>query len=247
MIAAIQTTIVAKIQGNEPRIDSRLIAGGLGIAHHNFIALTEKYRTRLTSLGLALFQTDKVKAKMGRPRRFIYLNEDQCYALVTLSKNTERAVNLKFALVLAFSKAREAMAATTDYLPSYREAHDNLEKLLRLNQSAVPESIHHTNLERMINKALGIPTGSRKHLPPAARSAIVVAERISSVAYEQALKAGLDHKAGYQNAKAGVLRYAGTVLPTLPLLEAAAWNNIPANIANLTKKTTWCSMAKSGP
>jgi hypothetical protein len=36
-----------------------------------------------------------------------------------------------------------------------------------------------------------------------------------------------------------VLRYAGTVLPTLPLLEAAAWNNIPANIANLTKKTTW--------
>ena len=65
MIAAIQTTIVAKIQGNEPRIDSRLIAGGLGIAHHNFIALTEKYRTRLTSLGLVLFQTDKVNAKRG--------------------------------------------------------------------------------------------------------------------------------------------------------------------------------------
>ena len=41
MIAAIQTIIVAKIQGNEPRIDSRLIAGGLGIAHHNFIALME--------------------------------------------------------------------------------------------------------------------------------------------------------------------------------------------------------------
>ena len=214
-----QQVIVAKVKGKEPRIDSRLIAGGLGIAHHNFIALIEKYRSRLDSLGLVLFQTDKVKAKMGRPERFIYLNENQCYALVTLSKNTERAVDLKFALVMAFSEAREALASVTDYLPSYREAHDNLAQLVRYNGSSAPESIHHMNLERMINTALGVPSGSRKQMPPAIRSAIAVAERISSVAYEQALKTGQDHKKAFQKAKAGVLRYAETVVPTLPMVE----------------------------
>ena len=62
-----QNIIVAKIKANEPRIDFRLIAGGLGIKHHNFIVLTEKYITQLATLGVLLFQTDKVKAKMGRP------------------------------------------------------------------------------------------------------------------------------------------------------------------------------------
>ena len=216
-----QTTIVAKLQGNEPRIDSRLISNGLGITHHNFIALTEKYLPQLNTLGVVLFQTDKVKAKMGRPERFINLNEDQCYALVTLTKNTARAVELKFALVKAFSYSREALTAATDYLPSYREAHDNLSQLIRLNGSSMPESIHHINLEKMINKALGIPSGSRKHLPPALRSAVAVAEGISNAACEEALKTGQDHKAAYQQAKADVLHFAATVVPTLPFLEYA--------------------------
>ena len=217
-----QKTIVAKLQGNEPRIDSRLISNGLGITHHNFIALTEKYLPQLNTLGVVLFQTDKVKAKMGRPERFINLNEDQCYALVTLTKNTARAVELKFALVKAFSYSREALTAATDYLPSYREAHDNLSQLIRLNGSSMPESIHHINLEKMINKALGIPSGSRKQLPPALRSAISVAEGITSAACKEALKTEQDHKAAYRKAKLDVLRYAETVVPTLPLLEYAA-------------------------
>ena len=214
-----KNTLVAKIKGKEPRIDSRLIAGGLGIDHHNFISLAEKYRSRLSKFGLVLFETEKVKAKIGRPERLIYLNENQCYALVTLSKNTERAVDLKFSLVLAFSEAKEELTARADYLPSYRETHNTLAQLVRLNGSSVPESIHHTNLEKMINKALGIPAGSRKHLPPATRSAVAVAERIAGVACEQALRAGQDHKAAYQKAKTGIINYAKTVVPILPLLE----------------------------
>ena len=111
-MASKKNTIVAKIKGKEPRIDSRLIAGGLGIAHHNFIALAEKYRSRLSTFGLVLFETDKVKAKMGRPERVVYLNENQCCALATLSKNTERAVDLKFALVMAFSMVSSAPRAS---------------------------------------------------------------------------------------------------------------------------------------
>jgi phage regulator Rha-like protein len=217
-----QTDIVAKIKSGEPRIDSRLIATGLNVEHRHLIALVDKYLEELSTFGIMRFENAKIGQARGRPVRLVYLNESQCYLLVTLSKNTVPAVRLKVALVKTFEAAREAFAATTDYLPSYREAHDNLAQLLRLNDSSVPDSVHHTNLERMINKALGIPIGSRKHLPPATRSAIAVAERIASVAYEQALQAGLNHKLGYQKAKADVLRYADTVVPTLPVLESAA-------------------------
>jgi len=74
----------------------------------------------------------------------------------------------------------------------------------------------------MINKALGIPSGSRRQLPPALRSAVSVAEGIASAACEHALKTGQDHKAAYQKAKVDVLRYAETVVPTLPVMECTA-------------------------
>ena len=217
-----QKALTAKVKNNEPRIDSRLITSGLGVTHIHLVEQVDKYKVRLITLGVVRFETEKVEAKIGRPARFIYLNENQCYALVTLSKNTERAVDLKFALVSAFSEVREGLAAVTDYLANYRETHDNLAQLVRLNGSSVSESVHHTNLERMINKALEIPTGSRKQLPPAIRSAVAVAEGIANAAYKEALITGRDHKTAYKKAKVSILRYAETVVPTLPLLEYAA-------------------------
>ena len=105
--------IVAKAKNNEPRIDSRLIAGGLGVSHNHLIEQIEKYSERLKFLVIVRFETEKLNSGRGRH-----------------------------------------------------------------------ESIHHNNLEKMINKALRVPTGLRKQLPPATRSAIAVAERIASVACE---------------------------------------------------------------
>ena len=217
-----QKALTAKVKNNEPRIDSRQIASGLGVRHIHLVEQVDKYKVQLITLGVVRFETEKVEAKIGRPARFIYLNENQCYALVTLSKNTKRAVDLKFALVSAFSEVRERLAAVTDYLANYRETHENLAQLVRLNGSSVSESVHHTNLERMINKALEIPTGSRKQLPPAIRSAVAVAEGIANAAYKEALITGRDHKTAYKKAKVSILRYAETVVPTLPMLEYAA-------------------------
>ena len=214
-----QLTIVAKVKGNEPRVESKLIANGLGIKHRYLVDQVDKYQDQLKGFGILRFETSKINRGRGRPERLVYLNENQCYAMVTLSKNTQKAVSLKFALVKAFAEAREAVAANEDYLPNYRETHNNVSLLVRLHGSSVPESIHHANLERMINKALGLPSGCRKQLPSAIRSAVAVAERIAGVAYERALSAGEDHKAAYQQAKAGVLRYAQTVRPILPCLE----------------------------
>ena len=217
-----QKALTAKVKNNEPRIESKLIANGLGVQHRYLVDQIEKYQYRLKSIGVLRFETSKPNRQGGRPERLVYLNENQCFFLVTLSKNTERAVDLKFAIVMAFSELRENLASITDYLPNYREAHDNLAQLVRINGSSVPESRHHANLERMINKALRVPKGSRKQLPPAIRSAVAVAEGIANAAYKEALKTGQDHKAAYQKAKADVLRYAATVVPTLPLLEYAA-------------------------
>jgi|TARA_B110000090_G_scaffold52811_1_gene60201 phage regulator Rha-like protein len=216
-----QKALTAKVKNNEPRIESKLIANGLGVQHRYLVNQIQKYQCRLKAIGVLRFETSKPNRQGGRPERLVYLNENQCFFLVTLSKNTERAVDLKFAIVMAFSELRENLASVTDYLPNYREAHDNLAQLVRINGSSVPESRHHANLERMINKALKAPAGSRKQLPAATRSAIAVAERIASVAYEQALHKGQDHKAAYQNAKTGVINYAKTVVPILPLLECA--------------------------
>ena len=54
-----QIAIVAKAKNNEPRIDSRLIAGGLGVSHNHLIEQVEKYSERFKSFGIVRFETEK--------------------------------------------------------------------------------------------------------------------------------------------------------------------------------------------
>ena len=143
-----QKALTAKVKNNEPRIESKLIADGLGVKHRYLVDQIEKYQNRLRTLGILRFETSKRNRGRGRPERLVYLNENQCYALVTLSKNTERVVDLKFALVAAFSKSREALTASIDYLPSYREAHDKLAELVKRHGSSVPEVVITLTLKR---------------------------------------------------------------------------------------------------
>lgn len=42
----------------------------------------------------------------GKAQSFALLNEDQCYFLLSLSRNTEQVVDLKAELVAEFGKAR---------------------------------------------------------------------------------------------------------------------------------------------
>lgn len=215
------TSITAILKHNEPRVDSRLIAKGLGIQHKNIMELIQGYQSHLEALGVVPFQTEKPPkgSKGGRPQNFALMNEDQSYFLVTLSNNTEQTVKLKLALVMAFKVAREAIDAKTDYLPCYRECHDAVANLVKLSGSTTPESIHHMNVEKLINKAFGIPSGVRSKLPPAVRAAVSLAEQIAGVQYQRAINANEDHKAAYQAAKVAVSQYANTVRDALPLLD----------------------------
>jgi phage regulator Rha-like protein len=206
---------VQQVKG-EARVDSRIIAEQLSVMHKATLQLVRRYKDGLQIIGTLPFQMAK---SSGRNTEFALLNEDQSYFLLTLSSNTERSVNLKLNLVLAFRGAREMLAAKTDYLPCYRECHETIAQLVRLSGSSTPESVHHMNVEKLINKAFGFPSGVRSKLPPSVRSAISVAEHIAGVQYRRAIDANEDHKVAYQAAKIAVNNYTASVLDALPLLD----------------------------
>jgi phage regulator Rha-like protein len=100
---------------NEPRVDSRQLANQLGTKHKNPMALIERYLAKFEEFGVVPFETEKpgVGTSGGRPERFVLLNEDQCYFLLSLSRNTDRVVELKASLIMAFREARYGHACQT--------------------------------------------------------------------------------------------------------------------------------------
>lgn len=104
------SNVIQLVQSNsEPRVDSRQIAGRLGLAHPSTFRLIERYSEEMQRFGLVGFEIGAVKSPGGRGtkmQRFALLNEDQCYFLLSLSRNTQRVVGLKADLVAAFAEAR---------------------------------------------------------------------------------------------------------------------------------------------
>lgn len=220
--AAPSSTIRLQTVKQESLVDSRIIATHLGNHSRHTLELIRSYELQFQSLGVMRFQTAKPTkgSKGGRPETYVLLNEDQCYFVLTLCTNSEKAVALKLKLVTAFKEMRESMAAKVDYLPCYRECHDAVSQLVRLSGSTTPEYIHHMNIEKMINRSLGIPSGERKHLPPYWRTAVSMAERLAGSHYQRAICAGGDHKQAYQYAKSAVALYVDSVREALPMQEA---------------------------
>lgn len=101
--------------GGEPRADSRQIAGQLGNKHKNTFALIERYSDKFKEFGLLAFQTEARPADQhgGGDARFALLNEDQAFFLLALSRNTDRVVELKSSLIMAFREARYGHACQT--------------------------------------------------------------------------------------------------------------------------------------
>lgn len=93
----------------EPRVDSRLIASQLGVEHKNTRSLIEQYQNALENFGKVPFETE-ASGKTNQPQKFYLLNEDQSYLLLTLTRNTDQAVQLKIRLVRAFGEQRRAIA-----------------------------------------------------------------------------------------------------------------------------------------
>ena len=97
-------TLVSLIEG-EARVDSRNLVQELGIEHESLVRLIDKNYNDFSDLGILRFEIGVLLGR-GQPQRFTYLNEDQCYFALTLSKNTFKSVALKKRLVQEFGRLR---------------------------------------------------------------------------------------------------------------------------------------------
>lgn len=112
------TNVPLQIVRGEPRADTRVLAGQLGIQAENAYATVKKYQSDFEQLGILRFETGEIRGR-GQPEKFALLNEDQSYLLLAFSRNTARVRQLKVNLVKAFRDARNGGQRTTarDRLP----------------------------------------------------------------------------------------------------------------------------------
>lgn len=107
-----ENQIVITKYNNVDSVDSRLIANELGIQHKNLLELVKKYQSKIESrFGLLAFETlPRLEGQHGGGEVTIYhLNENQAIFASTLSRNTEKGVEVKLKIVEAFSNARAAL------------------------------------------------------------------------------------------------------------------------------------------
>jgi phage regulator Rha-like protein len=203
MSAAIQTINLVAQKG-EMLVDSRLIAKNLCNKHQNSLQLLDRYIDKFRSFGKVMFKTEPLPS--GQKEKFALLNEDQAYFLLSLSRNTERVVDLKARLVLAFCEARLALdVSQIEYLPTYHALHDEIHLLAAGSSN---EKFVHMNFNKLINKTVGIDAGIRNHLSLARRSMLVVAQAVAA----NAAHGAADHHEGYARAKAAVMPLATVML-----------------------------------
>ena len=177
----------------EARVDTRMLAKHLGGRHQSLFELVKDHRVDFEEFGLLRFQTGKPTG--GRPERFALLNEDQCYLLLTYSRNSARVRDLKVRLVKAFRNARRAaQQRQTEYLPTYHALHDQIH-LLAAESSNV--KFVHMNVNKLINHAAGIKAGQRVGMDLPRQSMVVVAHAVAARAFLGAV----DHHVGYRRAK----------------------------------------------
>lgn len=140
------------------RVDTRVLAQHLGNQHENVMRLAKDYRADFEQFGILRFTTGEIRGR-GQPEKFALLNEDQCYLLLSFSRNTARVRALKVRLVRAFADARKAAAIRqAEYLPAYHELHDAIKAAAGGSPN---ERWMHINANRALNKLAGIDAGQR--------------------------------------------------------------------------------------
>lgn len=211
--------IKVSIHKNEPRIDSRTIAKELAVSHKATFQLLNQYIHQIETLGSVPFQMESRKRSSGGVKlKYALLNEDQAYFLLTLSKNTERAVQLKLNLVKAFSQARNQQKINDEYLPFYHEMHDVIKMVAEKAKSSgsqTAEKIFHINFNKMINQMLGISAGERSTLTAHEKLFLTNLNAIALHEIETRLNTGMNHKQIYQEVKLQLTMHSSTLRQSL--------------------------------
>lgn len=97
---------------HQPRVSSRDLAAALDNQHSSVMRLINDHQALFEELGILGFEIEEIKGR-GQPAKYVMLNEDQCYFLLTLVRNSELVAKLKLTLVKAFAKARAQIIQPT--------------------------------------------------------------------------------------------------------------------------------------
>lgn len=129
--------ISIEIVEGELRVDSRLIAVNLGVEHKHTIEMIRKYEPRFFKYGEVLFKTaPSLNTGSCQNVTVCYLNEQQSTFLVTLSRNSENAVNLKQKLTESYhyyksktvEQEKQLLTLPENFAESLRLLADQVEK-----------------------------------------------------------------------------------------------------------------------
>ena len=177
---------------NEPRVDSRLLAGQLENQHGKMMAnIILKYQEDFEELGILSFEKGEIKGR-GQPEKIALLNEDQAYLLLTYSRNSLRVRRLKINLVRAFSRFRDAQQSRRDCLPFNHTL---------LDVTVDHQNIFLCNINRLISNAFDVDLSSRSNLSSSMRLKIAHAQMLAADTAERCLRDGLDYQATNQRIK----------------------------------------------
>ncbi|MNX50891.1 Phage regulatory protein Rha [compost metagenome] len=189
----------------EQRIDSRVLAQHLGNQYESMSKLLTAYADDFRELGILRFQIGEIQGR-GQPGKYAMLNEDQAYLLLTYSRNTAKVRALKVRLVLAFREARQAQDLTqVEYLPSYHALHNEIHALAGRSPN---ERFFHMNVNKLVNKAIGVGAGERGRMDVPRKSMLIAAQYVASTAMHGAA----DHHEGYAQARDALERFGATLL-----------------------------------
>ena len=175
---------------SEFRVDSRTLAPFLDQRHRTILELLDKYPKDFEELNPLTVETEKGVALpqggFAKPSRYYMLTEDQCYLLLTYSKNTDEARKRKIKLVKAFRDARTNGSKNAD--------------------------MYYMTITKMTNAALNIDAGRRDSLETRKLDEIKMAETMVKIAISDGLNAGLGYKEIYKLCKYRVSSIAQVLL-----------------------------------
>jgi phage regulator Rha-like protein len=189
----------------ELRIDSRTLAYSLGVKHKTTMNQILKHRERLERRNQVTFKKSVGERKQGggNAERIALLTEQQACFLLTLSRNTDRVMDLKEKLVQAFFDARRAAEVRqVECLPEYHRCHD----AIKVAAAGSPnERFMHINANKAMNRLVGIGPGQRATAGPLTQSLMAVGYAMAT----KAIREGKDGQTVHQRLKTALEPLAG--------------------------------------
>ena len=221
------------LKGDTPLTTSLIVAEGTGNQHESIIRLINEHKAHFERWGQIYFTDLKSgNPQGGRPTKVALLNEQQATFLITLLRNNETVLELKSELVDRFCKMREILlnhqnAQWQEIRSETKRGYKTLSAAVHeLYEFAVAhgckasERVFYMNFAKLLNKTLGINSGTRDDLAAWQLYEIEKLQFIARTIIAGLLAQGADYHEPYNQLKSTLEVYARLSFITQRLLSA---------------------------